>query len=286
MKILSFDIEDWFHIFDPAYENQPDLWSGFLSRVERNTEWILDFLSRHQLKASFFCLGWVAEKYPQLIKSIHNNGHEIAAHSYLHNKVNQLNPESFYEDTKRVIDTLENLTGSKINTYRAPGFSMDKNTLWAFEILHEFGIENDSSFKSGLHMGFPGRIPKEPFILKGKGFEMKEFPTRTFNFLGSHIVYSGSGYFRIYPYHFIQKKFKHSDYEMAYFHPRDFDNHIHQFFKNHPLLQLRYRIGTNSSRLKLEKLVNEFDFITLKKAISQVDWEKAKIFDLENGENV
>ena len=284
MKILSFDIEDWFHVFDPAYENQPELWSGFSSRVERNTQWILDFLSRHQQKATFFCLGWVAEKYPQLIKSIHNNGHEIAAHSYLHNKVNQLNPESFYKDTKHVLELLENLTGTKINTYRAPGFSMDKNTLWAFEILNEFGIENDSSFKSCLHMGFSGRIPEEPFVLKGNGFEMKEFPTRTFNLLGSHIIYSGSGYFRIYPYHFIQKKFKQSNYEMAYFHPRDFDNHIHQFFKKHPLLQLRYRIGTNSSRLKLEKLVNEFEFVTLGKAINQVDWKKAKVFDLENGE--
>ena len=283
MNILSFDIEDWFHIFDPAYENQPELWAGLSSRAEKNTNWILDFLSSHQLKATFFCLGWVADKYPQLIKSIHEKGHEIAAHSYLHNKVENLNPDSFYTDTKHVVDLLENLIGKKITTYRAPGFSMNKNTLWAFEILNEFGIENDSSFKSGLHMGFPGRIPKEPFILRGSGFEIKEFPTRTSNFLGSHIIYSGSGYFRIYPYRFIRKKFKHSDYEMAYFHPRDFDNQIHQFFKNHPLLQLRYRIGTNSSRKKLEKLVNDFKFITLKNAISSFDWENAKIFDLESG---
>jgi polysaccharide deacetylase family protein (PEP-CTERM system associated) len=284
LYVLSFDIEDWFHVFDPAYENQPELWSGYSSRVERNTQWVLDFLSRHQLKATFFILGWVADRYPQLIKSIHRDGHEVAAHSYLHNKVRQLNPESFYEDTKRVLDILENLTGEKIRTYRAPGFSMDKNTLWAFEILHDFGIENDSSFKSCLHMGFPGRIPREPFILKGKGFDLKEFPTRTFNLFGNHIIYSGSGYFRIYPYHFIQKKFKQSEYEMAYFHPRDFDNHIHRFFEKRPLLQLRYRIGTNNSQLKLEKLVNDFAFVTLKKARAQFNWEKAKIFDLVNGE--
>lgn len=284
MYILSFDIEDWFHIFDPAYENKPELWSQLSSRVERNTKWVLDFLSRHQLKATFFCLGWVAEKYPQLIKSIHHDGHELAAHSYLHNKVRNLNPESFYEDTKRVLGLIENITGSKIKTYRAPGFSMDKNTLWAFEILNEFGIENDSSFKSGLHMGFPGRIPAEPFVLKGKGFELKEFPTRTLGFLGSHFIYSGSGYFRIFPYRFVQKKFKASKYEMVYFHPRDFDNHIHHFFRKHPVLQLRYRIGTNSSQLKLEKLVNEFELISLENAIPRFDWKKAKIFNLENNE--
>jgi polysaccharide deacetylase family protein (PEP-CTERM system associated) len=286
LYVLSFDIEDWFHIFDPAYENKPELWSGLSSRVEQNTKWILDFLSGHQLKATFFCLGWVAEKHPQLIKLIHESGHELAAHSFLHDKVRNLNPESFYKDTKRVLDILENITGSKITTYRAPGFSMDKNTLWAFEILNEFGIENDSSLKSGLHMGFPGKIPKNPFIIKGKGFEMKEFPTRTFNLLGSHFIYSGSGYFRIFPYQFVQKKFKASQYEMAYFHPRDFDNNIHHFFNNHPMLQLRYRIGTNNSRLKIEKLVSEFEFITLQKAINHFDWEKAIIFDMENGESI
>ncbi len=285
MHILSFDIEDWFHIFHPAYENQPDLWNSLTNRVEQNTKWVLDFLARHQLKATFFCLGWVADKYPHLIRSIYEEGHEIAAHSYLHNKVKNLNPDSFYVDTKRVVDILENLIGSKIITYRSPGFSMGKSTLWAFEILHELGIENDSSFKSGLHMGFSGRIPNEPFILKGNGFVIREFPTRTFNFFFGHLIYSGSGYFRVYPYSFVKNMFRSSTYEMVYYHPRDFDNGIHKYLNNHPLIKLRYRIGTNSSRLKLEKLVNDFEFVTMEKAIDQFNWEKAKVFDLVNGEN-
>ncbi|MCF6342873.1 MAG: polysaccharide deacetylase family protein [Bacteroidales bacterium] len=285
MYILSFDIEDWFHIFHPAYENKPELWNKLNHRVESNTQWVLDFLSRHQLRATFFCLGWVAEKYPQLIKSIHEAGHEVAAHSYMHNKISNLNPETFFADTKRVIDILENLTGSKITTYRAPGFSMNKNTLWAFEILHDLGIENDSSFKSGLFMGFSGRIPNEPFVLKGNGFELREFPTRTFNFLGNHLIYSGSGYFRVYPYSFIQKMFRASKYEMAYYHPRDFDNGIHNYLNNHAFVKLKYRIGTNSSRKKLDKLVREFDFVTMEKAVGQFDWENAVVFDLMNGEN-
>jgi peptidoglycan-N-acetylglucosamine deacetylase len=285
LYILSFDIEDWFHIFHPAYENQPDLWAGLSNRVEQNTHWVLDFLEQHELKATFFCMGWVADKYPGLIKTIHASGHEVAAHSYLHNKVNKLTPNSFYEDTNRVISTLESLTGAKITTYRAPGFSMDKSTLWAFEILHEFGIENDSSFKSGLHMGFRRRIPNEPFILKGDGFEIREFPTRTFNFLGGHVIYSGSGYFRLYPYGFVRRLFKSSKYEMAYYHPRDFDNSIHKFLNTHALVKLRYRLGTNSSRAKLDKLVNEFEFLTLGEAVQNFDWEKAKIFDLESDKN-
>lgn len=286
MYILSFDIEDWFHIFHPAYENQPDLWDGLSNRAEKNTQWVLNFLDQHELKATFFCMGWIAEKYPGLIKQIHTRGHEVGAHSYLHNKVYEQTPEAFLSDTQKVIDILENLTGEKITSYRAPGFSMNKNTLWAFKILNELGIKNDSSFKSGLHMGFSGRIPNEPFILKGNGFEIKEFPTRTFNFLGSHLIYSGSGYFRLYPYWFVRKLFSRSNYEMAYYHPRDFDNGIQNYLNNHPLIKLRYRIGTNYSRKKLDMLVREFNFITMDEAIKSVQWDMATNFDLSNGDNI
>lgn len=285
MYILSFDIEDWFHIFHPAYENKPELWKKLNGRVEENTRWILDILAQNQLKATFFCLGWVAEKHPSLIKIIHREGHEVAAHSYLHNKVKNLGPESFLTDTKRVIDILEEITGNKITSYRAPGFSMDKTTHWAFEILNELGIENDSSFKSGMYMGFPEKIPNEPFLLREKDFLIREFPTRTFNLFGSHQIYSGSGYFRLYPYRFVKKMFSASAYEMAYFHPRDFDNGIHKYLNNHPLIKLRYRIGTNRSRINFVRFVNEFEFITVREAVQQFDWEKAKVYDLLNGEN-
>ena len=134
-------------------------------------------------------------------------------------------------------------------------------------------------------MGFPKKIPNKPFILKEKEFEIREFPTRTFNLLGSHQIYSGSGYFRLYPYGFVRKMFKSSGYEMAYFHPRDFDNHIHKYLNNHPLLRLRYRIGTNRSRANLGRFVNEFDFITVKEAARQLDRKNAIVYHLLNGDN-
>ncbi len=283
MYILSFDIEDWFHIFDKAYYTKSASWDHLPTSVEKDTDWLLDFLDKHKLKATFFTLGWVAEKYPLLVKNIYRQGHEIAAHSYSHTKVHHLDHVSFRKDTEKVIKLLEDQTGDKIDTYRAPGFSLNKNTLWAFEILKEFGIEVDSSLKSNLHMGFPGRIPNAPFLLQCDGFTMKEFPTRTFRFLGNHIVYSGSGYFRIWPYWFIKNKFRSSDYEMAYFHPRDFDNYIHQMFMRHPYLQLRYRIGTNRSQTKLKFFLKDFDFMTVKMAEKLVDWKSAKVMDLMNG---
>ena len=283
LYILSFDIEDWFHIFDNAYYSRSADWDSLPTSVEKDTGWLLDFLGEHSLKATFFTLGWVAEKYPALIREMHKQGHEIAAHSHSHAKVHHMGGESFRKDTEKVLKLLEDITGEKVTTYRAPGFSLNKNTLWAFEILHDLGIRVDSSLKSNLHMGFPGRIPDEPFLLHCNGFSMKEFPTRTFTLLGKHIVYSGSGYFRIWHYWFVRKKFRASKYEMAYFHPRDFDNHIHQMFMGHPYLQLRYRIGTNRSQTKLKSFVKDFDFITVKEADRLVDWEKVRTLDLLNG---
>jgi peptidoglycan-N-acetylglucosamine deacetylase len=284
LNILSFDIEDWFHIFDSAYCNKPEKWKTLPSSVEKNTSWTLDFLEENKLRATFFCLGWVAEKHPSLIKKISDLGHEVAAHSYLHNKVYESDPQTFRKDTERVIKNLQDITGKSIDTYRAPGFSLNKNTLWAFEILHELGIKIDSSLKSNLHMGFPGRIPSEPFLLKHNGYSIKEFPIRTFNFLGDHIVYSGSGYFRLWPYWFVKNRFKTSHYEMVYFHPRDFDSSIHKMFNGNPYLQLRYRVGTSRSRKKMKYFVSDFDFLTIHEADKKIDWDTSQVVNLQNGQ--
>ncbi len=286
MYILSFDIEDWFHIFDDAYYNKPEKWDSLPARVVRNTNWLLSFLDENNLKATFFCLGWVVEKYPDLIRKISDKGHELAAHSYLHTKVHHLSSKDFNKDTELVIKRLQDVTGKPIQIYRAPGFSLNKNTLWAFEILHAHGITIDSSLKSNLHMGFPGRIPPEAFLLKCNGYSIKEFPTRTFNLGGKHIIYSGSGYFRLWPYWFVKKMFRSSGYEMAYFHPRDFDDHIHKLFKGNPYLQLRYRIGTSHSRKKFQSMVNDFNFLTVGGAAEQLRWEDAKELKLVNGKLV
>ncbi|HEY9113460.1 MAG TPA: polysaccharide deacetylase family protein [Bacteroidales bacterium] len=271
MKILSFDIEDWFHIFNPAFAGHVEKWDKLPSQVVAETEWILDFLEKNQLKATFFCLGWVAGKNPQLIKKIVENGHELAAHSYLHRKVGDISEKVFFEDTSRSINILEEITGNKITAFRAPGFSFNEHTKWAFSILHELGITEDSSLKSGLRFG-KKIIPNEPFLMDVAGFSIKEFPTRTYSFLGNKIIYSGSGYFRLFPYQFVKNRFLSSEYEMSYFHPRDFDSMIHTYYKGHPILQLRYRLGTDSSKNKMNQFVKDFDFITLKEADKLIDW--------------
>lgn len=280
MKILSFDIEDWFHIFDPSFNGKVEKWGKLPSQVEAETDWILSFLEKNEVKATFFCLGWVAEKNPQLIKRIAKNGHGLAAHSYLHRKVGELTEKEFYDDTSRSIKILEDITGNKVTAFRAPGFSFNNNTKWAFEILGQLGITEDSSLKSGFHFGNK-TIPDEPFIIHGDGFSIKEFPTRTHSFFGKKIIYSGSGYFRIFPYQFVKNRFRASGYEMSYFHPRDFDSLIHTFYKGHPILQLRYRLGTNSSKKKISQLVQDFQFITLEEAGKLVDWVHAPKLEID-----
>lgn len=259
------------------------MWDELPTSVEQNTDWILSFLESKQQTATFFCLGWVVEKYPGLIKKIKKQGHEIAAHSYSHTRISELSAEVFLKDSERVIKSLEDLCGEKVDTYRAPGFSLNRNTIWAFEILHKLGITKDSSLKSGIQMGFPGIIPNEPFLLEGNDFEIKEFPTRTMNILGKHIIYSGSGYFRLLPYSYVERKYAASKYEMAYFHPRDFDDSIHTFIKQHPLLKLKYRVGTKSSRSGLASLVNKFELDTIASADAKINWKESTRLNLLNG---
>lgn len=281
MKILSFDIEDWFHIFDPAFDGKVEKWGILPSQVEVETDWILSFLEKNEVKATFFCLGWVAEKKPQLIKRIADNGHEVAAHSYLHRKVGELTEKEFYGDASRSIKILEDITGNKITAFRAPGFSFNNNTKWAFEILSQLGISEDSSLKSGFHFGNK-TIPDKPFIIEGAGFSIKEFPTRTHPIFGKKLIYSGSGYFRLLPYQFVKNRFLASEYEMSYFHPRDFDSLIHTFYNGHPILQLRYRLGTNSSKKKLSQLVQDFQFITLEEANKLVEWGNVPRLEIDS----
>ncbi len=283
MKILSFDIEDWFHIFDPAYTYKPDLWEKLPSRVEENTDRILELLGEKDLKATFFCLGWVAQKHPGLIRKISAQGHQLAAHSYYHRKTASLSKEEFRNDTRRVLDILEDLGGKKVTAYRAPGFSFNRKTKWAFQILHELGITTDSSLESGYRMWKDEPVPESPFVIDGGSFRMKEFPTRTVHILGKRLIYSGSGYFRLLPYSYVKKRFRRSDYEMSYFHPRDFDNSIHRYFKYRLLLQLRYRIGTNVSYNNLQQMLTEFSFVSMEMAERKTDWEKTKTITLFNG---
>ena len=279
MNILTIDLEDWFHILDYKETALPNQWENFESRVVRNTEQLLETLGKHSKTATFFCLGWIAKRHSGLIKKISDHGHEIACHSMNHQLVYNQSSSEFNADLKTSLDLLQQITGKKIKTYRAPGFSVTEGMNWFFEILIEHGIENDCSiFPAGRNHGgyktFPFESPCKVSV--GNGV-IKEFPLNVGHMAGRKIIFSGGGYFRILPYTFIRRMMMKSEYVMTYFHPRDFDAG-QPVLKGLPLKRrLMSYAGLQSSSKKFEKLLHEFQFMTVEQAVDHIDWNDVPV---------
>jgi len=282
MNILTFDIEDWFHILDNDSTRSVESWSSFSSRIEQNLDYILSTLSDKNLKASFFVLGWIGEKYPHLVKRISDEGHEIGSHTTNHALLFEYNKNEISKNIKNSLDKLEQIVGNKITLFRAPGFSIKESNQWVFEILIELGIEVDSSIfpTTRAHGGFENFPYSDPCIIKVNGVTLKEFPINKADIFGKEIIFSGGGYFRFFPF-FIQKKlYTDADYVMTYFHPRDFDSG--QPMLKGLSLQRRFKsyYGLKNSKQKFEKLLSSFSFIDLKKADETIDWNKVPIYEV------
>ncbi len=282
MNILTFDIEDWFHInFDKEFNNEI-LWNNFESRIEKNTEIILEILSEHNIKATFFCLGWVARKYPSLVRNMDNLGHDVACHSDIHNLVTKQNKEEFDLDLKRSINSIEDAIGKKVNMFRAPAFSIGNKNKWAFEKINENGIEIDCSVFPAKHDfgGFTELNTSSPFKINYNGSFLKEFPMSTYNMFNQSVVLTGGGFFRFFPYFLIKSFMKRSNYNMTYFHPRDFD-------ADQPILENLSKIrkfksyyGLKYSLNKFKNLLNDFDFISISEADKSINWERQHSIEL------
>ena len=278
MNILTFDIEDWFHILDNKSSKGVKEWSNYETRIYNGIENILSILDNCNVKATFFVLGWIAEKYPDIIKKISKNGYQIGSHSHLHQLAYDQSYKEFKNDTEKSIKTLEDITGVKVDCYRAPGFSIKENNKWAFEVLYEMGIRYDSSIfpAKRSHGGMPKLNVVKPFLLTYNGSIIKEFPINPISVFGKSIIFSGGGYFRLFPYKLIKKFSLDSEYIMTYFHPRDFDI-------NQPLLKglSIYRIfksyyGIKGCEKKLLRWINDFKFTDLKTAEKSINWDKVK----------
>lgn len=270
---LTFDVEDYFQV--SAFEkNIPkENWSDFESRVERNTSIFLNILSEYDLKATFFVLGWVAEKYPNIIREIDNAGHEIACHSYYHRLVYNLSPREFRDETLKSKDLLENIIGKKIIGYRAPSYSITKKSLWAFDILEELGFKYDSSIFPIYHDRYG--IPDSPrFMYKLPDHDLIEIPISTSLLGGRKIPISGGGYFRLFPYFFTKMLLKRINVKENqsfnfYLHPWEFDpeqpriNNITMFSK------FRHYINLDKTHDRFIKLINDFKFTTMGTVISK-----------------
>ena len=223
MRILTFDIEDWYNC---DFISSDFDWGKHEVRIYDGVRRILDELDKRNLKGTFFCLGWLAENHPLIIQEISDRGHEIGCHSYQHELSHRFTPEEFIADTLKAKRLIESVIGKPVKIFRAPGFSITENNVWAFQALADMGFEYDCSIFPAHHDygGMPGygeSIPK--LIDLGDGRYIKEFPINVKTIAGKNIVFSGGGFFRLFPYWLIKAWGKDCDYMMTYFHPRDFD---------------------------------------------------------------
>ncbi|MBV1859606.1 MAG: polysaccharide deacetylase family protein [Nannocystaceae bacterium] len=276
MRLLTFDIEDWFHILEHEPTSDVRVWSRFESRVRDGTERILEALARHERRATFFCLGWVAEHFPAVVHAIDEAGHEVGTHSYAHEMVHQMTPATFEADLVRSIGILEDLTGKPVTSYRAPGFSLTARTPWAFESLVRAGIETDASLFPTwrMHGGFRGAIRRPGRILTRAGI-LREFPMSLSSVMGHDVPIAGGGYFRLFPSRLIHALMRREPYVMTYFHPRDFDAEQPTIPGLTPLRCLRSYVGVSSGFAKFERMLRAFEFVDLQEAATRVDWSRA-----------
>ncbi|WP_323753750.1 XrtA system polysaccharide deacetylase [Marinobacter sp.] len=206
LNALTFDVEDYFQVAALAEAVQYDDWPSMEYRVEANTDRILSLLDHAQTKATFFTLGWVAERSPALVKRIVAQGHEIASHGYSHQLIYNQTPDVFREETRKSKKILEDITGQAVTGYRAASYSITQESRWALDILCDEGFTWDSSIFPVHHdrYGMPG-TPRWPHRLKtDNGHELAEFPLSTLKLPGYTLPIAGGGYFRLFPYWFSQ----------------------------------------------------------------------------------
>lgn len=262
---MSVDVEDYFQVQALVGSYKRDGWDQEPLRVGDNTERLLDLFARYQVKATFFTLGWIAERIPQTIKRMVQEGHELAAHGYEHQRVFEQDAATFREDVKRTKSILEDLGGEKVKGYRAATFSIREDVLWAYEVLADEGYEYSSSVYPIAHDLYGlDNAPRFAF-LPYPDARIIEYPMTTLQGLGRTWPGGGGGYFRIFPYEFSKRAITHLNKSegqpyMFYCHPWEID--AQQPRPTGVPLKSRLRHYTNLSRMeaKIERLLKDFNW--------------------------
>ena len=264
---LSIDVEDYYQVSN--FEKQIDRshWPRYASRVVPNTQRLLELLARHGVQATFYMLGYVAERHPELVRQIDAAGHEIGSHSYWHRLVYDLSPDEFRDDLRRSRDVLQDLTGKPVTTFRAPSFSITKRSLWALEILAEEGFTTDSSIFPVRHgrYGIPD-APSEPHELQFAAGRLWEFPVTVYR-AGklANVPIAGGGYFRLFPLAVTMQllrrvNVRHHRPFVFYVHPWEFDPQQPRLRAGSRLQRFRHYVNLSTTEAKLTRMLKEFHF--------------------------
>lgn len=273
VNAFTVDVEDYFQVAALAPAIERASWPQRESRVERNTGVLLDLLAERGIHGTFFVLGWIAERHPDLIRRIAAAGHEIACHGFSHQLVYEQTPEEFREETARSKNTLEDLSGSAVIGYRAASFSITRRSLWALDVLIDLGFEYDSSIFPIRHdrYGIPGADPRPSRLTAPSGRTLAEFPLSAASYLGVRVPVSGGGYFRLLPYLVTRSGLRQingtGERPFAfYLHPWEIDPH-------QPRVRVgwlsRFRHYTNLDRCesRLRRLLAEFRFASMREVL-------------------
>lgn len=227
LNALTFDIEDWFHLVEIDAVRDPATWPSFPTLAAERTEFILRILAERRTTATFFILGWVAERYPQITRDIAAAGHEIASHGHMHQPVWSQTPEQFRDDLRRSLDAIAKGYSGPVRGYRAPSFSITPGREWAFDVLADLGFTYDASLFPAArgHGGYP--CPEEPHTITApSGRTLAELPMSVGRFGPVKMAYSGGGYLRLLPMPLIRRGIAQSNAagrpSVVYLHPRDF----------------------------------------------------------------
>jgi polysaccharide deacetylase family protein (PEP-CTERM system associated) len=273
LNALTIDVEDYYHVaaFDSVVRFAD--WERYESRVEKNTQRMMDLLDAHATQATFFVLGWVLERYPGLIRTIVARGHEVASHGYAHQRIYTQTPAQFRAETQRSKSMLEDTLGQPIRGYRAASYSITRQSLWALDVLREVGFVYDSSIFPIRHdlYGIPSH-PRFCSVMPGEnGSSLIEFPLSTLRLGGTNFPIAGGGYLRLFPYAYTRWGMRYLNRRegqpaVVYLHPWELDPAQPRL----PAGRLsRFRHYTNLHRMeeRFVRLLQDFSFGTMSEVL-------------------
>lgn len=282
---LSVDVEDWFQVGAFEHVIERGSWESLADRVERNCDAILEMFADAGVEATFFTLGWVAQRHPRLVRRIAEEGHELASHGWDHDRVFRMTPDQFAHDLEISRKAIEDAGGAAISGYRAPSFSIDQRTPWAHEVLAEQGYAYSSSVAPVAHDHYGWREAPRFAFRPLADSEFVEIPVTTAVFAGRRLAAGGGGFFRVLPYGFSRwaiRQVNRRDQRPAvfYFHPWEVDPGQPRVANAPVKSRLRHYTNLHAMGGKLRQLIGEFhwgrmDALAAREAVRAVALEAA-----------
>lgn len=276
INALTVDVEDWFHVLALSKVVDRAGWDDIPLRVESSTQRLLDLFDRHGIKATFFVLGWVAQRRPQLVRRIQAAGHEIASHGMTHELVFNQSRAGFYTQTRDAKALLEDITGTACEGYRASTYSITNRSLWALDVLCELGFAYDSSIFPIRHdvYGIPDAAQRPSVLTAPEGGRIVEFPMSTVQYPGVRLPVSGGGYFRLLPYWLTRaglRRLNHVEQRpfVFYLHPWEVDPSQPRVAASW-LSQLRHYTNLDHCEARLDRLLGEFQMTTMRNVLESL----------------